>query len=57
MLTAELAIHTIKEEVLLLMCLPEGVLQLLCNLIVSFLAGKPEFDFHLQGTQGKLAAI
>ena len=47
-LTAELPIHTVKEEVLLLVRLPERVLQLLCNLIMSFLAGKPELDLHLQ---------
>ena len=56
-LTAELAVHTVKEEVLLLVRLPEGVLELLGHLVVRLLGRQPELDLHLQRNERTQACI
>ena len=47
-LAAELAVYAVKEEILLLVRFPEGVLQLLGHLVMGLFRGQPELDLYLQ---------
>jgi len=51
-LAAEFAVNAVKEEVLLLVRLPEGILQLLGHLVMGLFRRQPELDLdlHMKGS-------